>query len=112
MSAGFITAPLDFLFVQKVIRVFDRILSLIGEENFKIIQEKNILVLGLGGVGGYVVEGLVRSGIKNITVVDKDIVDVTNLNRQIIALNSTIGFKKTETIKKRILDINSKIAKW
>lgn len=86
--------------------MFDRLISLIGIEKFKLIQEKRVLVIGLGGVGGYVTEGLVRSGIENITIIDKDTVDVTNLNRQIIALNSTIGMKKSELIKSRILDIN------
>lgn len=86
--------------------MFDRLISLIGFEKFKLIQEKRVLVIGLGGVGGYVVEGLVRSGIEKLTIIDKDTVDVTNLNRQIIALNSTIGMKKSELIKSRILDIN------
>lgn len=86
--------------------MYDRLIRLIGEENLKLIGSKNILVLGVGGVGGYVVEGLVRSGIKKITVIDKDIVDKTNLNRQIIALNSTIGEKKVDAIKERVKDIN------
>lgn len=85
---------------------FDRIITLVGEEKYKFIKEKNILVVGIGGVGGYAVESLVRSGIESITIVDYDTIDITNLNRQIIALHSTIGMKKIDVMKKRILDIN------
>ena len=87
--------------------MFDRLISLIGEDNFNKIQKKSILVLGCGGVGGYVIEGLIRSGITNITVIDYDVIDETNLNRQIIALHSTIGQEKVEVIKKRALNINA-----
>lgn len=86
--------------------MFDRLITLIGKENLNLIKSKRILVLGCGGVGGYVVEGLIRSGINDITVVDKDVVDESNINRQIIALHSTIGIKKVELIKLRALDIN------
>ena len=85
---------------------FDRLLSLIGEESFEKIQKKKILVVGLGGVGSYLVESLVRSGISNITIVDSDIVDITNMNRQLIALHSTIGKKKVDVVSSRINDIN------
>ena len=85
---------------------FARLSFLIGEDKLKKLSNKHIVVLGLGGVGGYVVESLVRSGIENITIIDYDTVDITNINRQIIALTSTIGMKKTEVFKKRILDIN------
>ncbi len=85
---------------------FQRLSFLIGEEKIDKLKDKNVLVLGIGGVGGYVVESLVRSGISNITIVDYDIVDITNINRQIIALTSTVGMKKTEVFKNRILDIN------
>ena len=70
---------------------FDRIITLVGEEKYKCIKNKNILVVGIGGVGGYTVESLVRSGIESITIVDYDTIDITNINRQIIALHSTIG---------------------
>ncbi len=86
--------------------MFDRLINLIGVENFNKIENTNILVLGCGGVGGHAIEALVRSGIKKITVVDDDVIDKTNINRQIIALNSTIGQKKVCVIKKRMLDIN------
>lgn len=89
--------------------MFDRLIALIGLENFKKIGSKKVLVLGIGGVGGYTVEALVRSGITNITIIDGDIVDPTNLNRQIIALHSTIGKSKVEVMKERLLDINPEV---
>ena len=70
------------------------------------IKNLNILVIGVGGVGGYSVESLVRCGVNNITIVDYDTIDITNINRQIIALHSTIGKKKVDVLKERILDIN------
>ena len=84
---------------------FDRFKLLVGDKYSKIKSLK-ILVLGVGGVGGYVVESLARCGVGDITIVDSDIVDVTNINRQIIALHSTIGRKKVEVLKERILEIN------
>ena len=83
--------------------------ELLIKEKIKILKEKTILVLGLGGVGGYVVESLARCGIGHLILVDYDIVDITNINRQIIALHSTIGKKKTECFKERIRDINPNI---
>lgn len=85
---------------------FSRFIQLIGEDDFSLLQKKNILVGGVGGVGGYVVESLVRSGISHLTIVDYDTVDITNLNRQIISLHSNIGKKKIDVIKERILEIN------
>lgn len=89
--------------------MFDRIISMIGESTFEKIKNLRVLVIGLGGVGGYVCESLVRSGVNHITIIDYDRVDITNMNRQIIALTSTIGMKKTELIKKRCLGINPNI---
>ena len=83
----------------------ERTIRIIGEKSFENIQNKHVLVFGLGGVGGYVVEGLVRAGIKTISIVDNDVVQESNLNRQIIALSSTIGQKKVDVVKNRILDI-------
>ena len=80
--------------------------KLLVNDKFEKIKNLNILVIGVGGVGGYCVESLVRSGINNITIVDYDTIDITNINRQIIALHSTIGKKKVEVLKERILDIN------
>lgn len=87
---------------------FARFNLLIGEQNIQKIKGKTVLVLGIGGVGGYVVESLVRSTIENIIIVDNDIIDSTNINRQIIALESTIGKKKVDILEKRIKDINPK----
>ena len=79
---------------------------LIGKENVKKLQNSHIVVFGLGGVGSYVVEGLVRAGIGYISIIDKDIVDVTNINRQIIADTETIGRAKVDVEKEIILKIN------
>lgn len=87
---------------------FDRFKKLIGEDSFENISSKTVLVVGVGGVGGYVVEALVRSGIGKIIIVDGDVVDETNINRQIIALSSTVGQSKVDVFEKRIKDINEK----
>lgn len=86
--------------------MFERLELLIGKENLSKLNNTKVLVIGLGGVGGILTETLVRNGIKNITIIDNDIVDITNKNRQIIALDSTVGKKKTEVMKERLLDIN------
>lgn len=86
--------------------MFQRLEKIIGNSSLELIHNTSVMVIGIGGVGGYVVEGLVRSGIKNIILVDFDTVDITNKNRQIIALDSTIGMKKVDVMKSRILDIN------
>ena len=86
---------------------FSRLSKVIGEENVSLINEKTVLILGVGGVGGYVAEALARTGIGKLILVDFDIVDETNINRQIIALESTIGMKKVDVLEKRIKDINS-----
>lgn len=89
--------------------MFRRTIALIGDDLFKLLQTKKVLVFGLGGVGGYVCEMLVRSGIKNIGICDFDVVSLSNKNRQIIALDSTIGFYKTDVMEKRLKDINSEV---
>ena len=86
--------------------MLERLEILIGTENIKKITDTKVLVVGLGGVGGYVTESLVRSGINNIILVDFDIIDITNLNRQIIATNKNIKRKKTDAFYERIKDIN------
>lgn len=86
--------------------MFTRTEKLIGKENMEKLKNAKVIVFGVGGVGGYAVEALVRAGISDITVVDNDFVSESNINRQIIALNSTVGKLKTEVIKDRILDIN------
>ena len=82
---------------------------LVKEEGIERLQSANILIVGLGGVGSFAAEFLVRSGIANLTIVDGDTVDITNINRQLPALNSTIGKNKTDVVAKRILDINPEI---
>jgi len=94
------------IFIKKM---FDRTITLIGKEKYQKLQKSNILVLGLGGVGGYIVESLIRSGIENITLVDFDKIDITNINRQIIATKENIGNNKTEEWKKRIQSINQNV---
>ena len=80
--------------------------ALIGENKLKIIKDLNILIIGLGGVGGYTVESLVRCGISNITLVDGDVIKPSNLNRQIISNTKNIDEYKTTEWKKRIKLIN------
>lgn len=86
--------------------MFDRLELLVGKDNLEKIQNTKVLVIGVGGVGGYAVESLVRSGILNITIVDYDKIDISNLNRQVISLNSNIGNYKVDEFKKRINSIN------
>lgn len=86
---------------------FSRTEMLFGSENVNKLKSKSVLVLGVGGVGGYVCEALARSGVGKIDIVDNDTVSVSNINRQIIALNSTVGQPKVEVMRKRMLDINA-----
>jgi len=85
---------------------FSRTKLLIGEEGVERLHNAKIALFGLGGVGGYACEALVRSGIGNLIIVDFDSVSKSNFNRQIFALHSTLGRKKTEVAKERLLDIN------
>lgn len=86
--------------------MFERVISLVGEANYQKIKNTTVLVVGLGGVGGYAVESLVRSGIGNLILIDHDCIDITNLNRQIISLHSNISKPKVEVCKERMLSIN------
>lgn len=86
--------------------IFSRTERLIGKDALRKLQNSNIIIFGLGGVGSYTAEALARSGIGKMTVVDKDTVDITNINRQLYALRSTVGKPKAEVAKARILDIN------
>lgn len=94
--------------------IFDRQKLLIGEEKLQNLHQKTVAVFGLGGVGSYVVEGLVRSGIGNFVIVDGDKVDITNINRQIIATTKTVGKLKVDVAKERIKEINpsAKVTKF
>ncbi len=85
---------------------FKRTEILIGKENMDVLSNAHILVVGVGGVGGYVVEMLARCGVGELTIVDFDVVSTSNINRQIIALSSTVGTPKVDVLKKRILEIN------
>ena len=87
---------------------FSRTAQLLGNENVEKLFDKHVIVFGVGGVGGYVVEALARSGVGKISIVDNDVVNESNINRQIIALHSTVGMQKVEVLKNRILDINPK----
>lgn len=82
---------------------------LIGEEKIEQLRQANVLVVGLGGVGSFAAEFLCRSGIGNMTIVDGDVVDVSNKNRQLPALNSTIGKPKAAVMAERMLDINPEL---
>ena len=86
--------------------IFDRTERLLGSKACKRLQEAHVAVFGLGGVGSYTAEALARSGIGALTLVDHDIVSITNINRQLYALHSTIGQYKTDVAKQRITDIN------
>ena len=86
--------------------MFERLELIIGKDNVNKLNNTKVLVIGLGGVGGILTETLVRNGIKDITIIDNDIVDITNKNRQIIAMDSTVGKNKADVMKERLLDIN------
>lgn len=85
---------------------FHRTERLIGQEAVKKLNNARVIVFGVGGVGSYVCEALARAGIGAMEIVDKDVVDITNINRQLIALHSTIGKPKVEVCRNRLLDIN------
>lgn len=82
---------------------------LIGSAGVEKLKNSNVIIFGIGGVGGYACEMLVRAGVGNLTIVDFDNVDITNINRQILALNSNVGEPKVSAMQKRILDINPAI---
>lgn len=92
--------------------MFDRLISLIGNENLEKINNVRVCLIGVGGVGGFTLEALVRSGINNITIYDGDIIDKSNLNRQLITDSTNIGDEKIDVAIKRCklinLDINIK----
>lgn len=85
---------------------FSRTELLIGQAALEKLQNSRVAIFGVGGVGGYVCEALVRSGVGHFDLIDNDTVSLTNINRQIIALHSTIGKLKVDVMKKRMLDIN------
>lgn len=85
---------------------FSRTARILGEEALNTLSSSHVAIFGLGGVGGFAAEALVRSGIGRFDLIDHDKVDITNLNRQIIATHRTIGREKTEVMKERMLSIN------
>ncbi len=88
---------------------FNRVENLIGKENLKKLSASKVAIFGVGGVGGFAIEALVRSGIGEVAIFDGDVVDITNLNRQIIADVNTVGLDKVEVIRERLLSINKNL---
>lgn len=86
--------------------IFSRNRLLMGEDNLKKLKGSKVALFGIGGVGGYVAEALARSGVGSFLLVDNDVISISNINRQIIALHQTVGKYKVDVMKKRILDIN------
>lgn len=86
--------------------MFDRLELLIGKENIEKISKINVLIVGIGGVGGTALEALVRSGVKNITIIDKDVISESNLNRQILSTRDSIGLYKVDVGINRCKSIN------
>ncbi|CBK73976.1 Dinucleotide-utilizing enzymes involved in molybdopterin and thiamine biosynthesis family 1 [Butyrivibrio fibrisolvens 16/4] len=88
---------------------FSRTELLIGKTSVEKLNNKRVAIFGIGGVGGYVCEALVRSGVGHFDLIDNDDVSLTNINRQIIATHSTVGRDKVEVMKERMLDINPQV---
>ena len=86
--------------------IFNRLNLLVGEETMELIKSKRVIIFGLGGVGSWCAESLVRSGISHLTIVDSDCVCITNVNRQLQATTKTVGQIKVEVLKQRLLEIN------
>ena len=89
--------------------MYTRTSLVLGEKGLEDVKKSNVLIFGTGGVGSYAAEALVRSGVGNITIVDFDDVDVTNINRQLPALHSTVGMRKVDILKDRYKDINPEL---
>ena len=88
--------------------VFNRTERLVGPDGMQALQDASVIIFGLGGVGSWCAEGLVRSGIRRLTLVDSDCVCITNINRQLMATTRTIGKVKVEVLRDRLLEINPK----
>lgn len=89
---------------------FSRTQLLLGQPAMEKLKSARVAVFGLGGVGGYTVEALARSGVGALDLIDHDTVSITNINRQLFALHSTVGMSKTEAARQRVLDINPEIS--
>ena len=88
---------------------FNRVENLIGKDNLDKLSASKVAIFGVGGVGGFAIEALVRSGIGEVAIFDGDVVDITNLNRQIIADVNTVGLDKVEVVRERLLSINKNL---
>lgn len=88
---------------------FERLILQIGEKNVEKIKSTSVAIIGLGGVGGYALESIIRSGIGTITIIDNDTIDITNLNRQLITTHDNIGKYKVDVWEERIKTINPNI---
>jgi Dinucleotide-utilizing enzymes involved in molybdopterin and thiamine biosynthesis family 1 len=86
--------------------MYSRTELLLGNSGVRTLKNSHVLVVGLGGVGAYCAEQLVRAGVGSLTIIDKDTIEASNLNRQLVALNSTLGKNKTDVLAQRLLDIN------
>ncbi len=82
---------------------------LFKEEGIEALKKANVLIVGLGGVGSFAAEFIVRAGVGNVTIVDGDVVDITNINRQLPALHSTVGQSKADIVGERLMDINPEL---
>ena len=89
--------------------IYQRSEMLFGKENIEKLKQSHVAVFGIGGVGSYVCEALARAGIGELDLIDKDTVSLSNINRQLVALHSTVGKNKAEVMKQRIADINPEI---
>ncbi|MEE0839194.1 MAG: tRNA threonylcarbamoyladenosine dehydratase, partial [Acutalibacteraceae bacterium] len=89
---------------------FSRTAAVIGEAALDKLQNSKVAVFGIGGVGGHAAEAIVRAGIGQIDLIDFDSVSLSNINRQIVALHSTVGKKKVEVLKERLCDINPELS--
>jgi len=88
---------------------FIRCKAILGSDKIALLNSKHVAVFGLGGVGGHACEALARSGVGELTIIDNDVVDISNINRQLIATHSSVGQAKVDVMEKRLLDINPNI---
>lgn len=91
--------------------MYTRSSLLVGSANIEKLKAAQVAIFGLGGVGSYVAESLARSGVGKLILIDADVVVASNINRQLPALNSTLGHAKTEVMRQRLLDINPQIGR-
>ncbi len=89
--------------------IYERTELLIGEDNLYFLKYKHVLIAGIGGVGSFVAEAMIRAGVGRVTLVDHDVVGLSNINRQLVALHSTLGKAKVDVMEQRALDINPSV---